>query len=206
MPDILPDVLAPGLRLVVCGSAAGDRSAAAGAYYAGPGNRFWITLHRIGLTPTLLRPPEFPRLIAHGIGLTDIVKTRSGADAVLRASDFDRAGLLGRIERHRPSLLVFNGKKAAEAFLGGRVGYGCQHGRDIGTTKIHVAPSTSGAARGFWNEDIWRDIADAVRVLDRGSTPNWGSTPKWGSTPNLDSTPDQGSTIDMILPSSDNGR
>ncbi len=43
--DILPDVLAPGLALVVCGSAAGTVSARVGAYYAGPGNRFWPTPH-----------------------------------------------------------------------------------------------------------------------------------------------------------------
>src|SRR3546814_13773735 len=48
---VLPDVLAPGLRLVFCGSAAGRKSAELGAYYAGPGNKFWPTLYEIGLTP-----------------------------------------------------------------------------------------------------------------------------------------------------------
>ena len=33
---ILPDVLAPGLRVVFCGTAPGTASARAGAYYAGP--------------------------------------------------------------------------------------------------------------------------------------------------------------------------
>ena len=58
-PDVLPDVLGPGLRIVFCGSAAGAVSARVGAYYAGPGNRFWPTLHRVGLTPRLLAPAEF---------------------------------------------------------------------------------------------------------------------------------------------------
>jgi TDG/mug DNA glycosylase family protein len=164
MADILPDLLAPGLRLVVCGSAAGDRSAAAGAYYAGPGNRFWAMLHTVGLTPKIFLPAEFPRLIDYGIGLTDIVKTRSGADSVLRMRDFDREGLLARIQRHQPAVLVFNGKRAAAAYLADRVDYGYQAGRDVGSTKIHVAPSTSGAARRFWNEDIWREIASAVHA------------------------------------------
>ncbi|MFC7609612.1 uracil-DNA glycosylase family protein [Teichococcus aestuarii] len=54
MPDptmsdpVLPDLLAPGLRLVFCGSAPGLVSAARGAYYAHPGNRFWGILHRRG--------------------------------------------------------------------------------------------------------------------------------------------------------------
>ena len=50
MNDILPDVLGPGLALVICGSAAGTASARAGAYYAGPGNRFWWILAHSGLT------------------------------------------------------------------------------------------------------------------------------------------------------------
>ncbi len=48
---MLEDLLAPGLALVVCGSAAGRRSAQLGHYYAGPGNKFWRTLARVGLTP-----------------------------------------------------------------------------------------------------------------------------------------------------------
>lgn len=39
-----PDLLAPHLRLVFCGTAAGNVSAARGAYYAGPGNQFWPIL------------------------------------------------------------------------------------------------------------------------------------------------------------------
>ena len=37
----LEDLLRPGLRLVICGTAAGTQSAAINAYYAGPANRFW---------------------------------------------------------------------------------------------------------------------------------------------------------------------
>lgn len=52
----LPDFLAPDLRAVFVGTAAGDRSAARGNYYAGSGNEFWLLLHRSGLTPELLGP------------------------------------------------------------------------------------------------------------------------------------------------------
>ena len=48
---ILPDLLQPGLALVFCGTAAGRRSAAEGAYYAHPGNLFWRALHAVQLTP-----------------------------------------------------------------------------------------------------------------------------------------------------------
>ena len=162
MPEILPDILAPGLRLVVCGSAAGTRSAALGAYYAGPGNRFWGMLHRVGLTPTLFAPAEFRGVLAHGIGLTDIVKTAFGPDSGLKPADFDRDGLRRRIEIFQPRILVFNGKRSASVFLGRPVAYGHQFDRDIGATRVYVAPSTSGAARGFWDEGHWRLVAEAA--------------------------------------------
>jgi len=161
--------LAPGLKLVVCGSAAGTRSAELGAYYAGPGNQFWGMLHRVGLTPRQLRPAEFREVVAYAIGLTDIVKKNFGADSSLRRGDSDPAGLRRKIEIHQPKILAFNGKRAASAFLGGSVAYGPQQGRDIGATRIYVAPSTSGAARGFWDEDLWRLVAEAVRGTERSA-------------------------------------
>jgi len=48
--DVLPDMLAPGLRIVFCGTAVGSASARRRAYYASPGNSFWPTLFRVGLT------------------------------------------------------------------------------------------------------------------------------------------------------------
>ena len=75
---MLKDVLAPDLALVVCGSAAGRRSAQLGQYYAGRGNKFWTTLAETGLTPRRLAPHEFPLLPSFGIGLTDVVKGQAG--------------------------------------------------------------------------------------------------------------------------------
>lgn len=163
---ILPDVLGPGLRVVFCGSAAGTKSALVGAYYAGPGNRFWPTLYAIGLTPRLLSPQEFRAGRAYGIGLTDIVKRRAGEDRLLAAADFDAAGLRAKIEHYQPAFLAFNGKRAARAFYGrAGVAYGPQAGR-IGQTRVFVLPSTSGAARGFWDVTYWHRLARLIQTLD----------------------------------------
>jgi TDG/mug DNA glycosylase family protein len=165
LTDILPDVLGPNLRLIVCGSAAGTVSAQMGAYYAGPGNRFWPTLHRIGLTPVELAPQDFRSVLGYGIGLTDIAKKAFGGDAMLQQGDFDAAALKARIEMFQPRILAFNGKNAAKRYFGETVGYGWQAGRTVGATRIFVAPSTSGAARGFWNEAYWRELAETVLAL-----------------------------------------
>jgi TDG/mug DNA glycosylase family protein len=161
---VLPDVLRPGLRVVFCGSAAGAVSAARGAYYAGPGNKFWRILAEVGLTPRRLDPGEFREVLNFGIGLTDLVKTHSGSDAVLPRESNDVAGLIARIRSVRPRLVGFNGKRAAAAFYG-------RTGRDVGYgpgppladfPPIWVLPSTSGAACGSWSDAPWRRFADAA--------------------------------------------
>ncbi len=156
---MLPDLLAPGLRVVFCGTAAGAQSARAGAYYAGQGNRFWRTLHATGLTPRLLQPREFPLLLQYGIGLTDIAKSYSGADSGLRRGHFDAEGLRAKIERYAPHVLAFNGKRAAQAFYGADAAYGRQP-QPLGATLVFVLPSSSGAASGYWNVSYWQTLAN----------------------------------------------
>lgn len=160
---VLPDLLLPGLNVVFCGTAAGARSALRGAYYAGPGNKFWKTLYAVGLTPRLLEPEEFPLLAQYGIGLTDIAKTYSGADSGLRHSHFDAEALRYKIIDNAPLAFAFNGKKAAQAFYGENVTYGQQPER-VGETIIFVLPSTSGAANRFWDVSHWQALAAFLRA------------------------------------------
>ena len=154
----LPDLLAPGLDLVICGSAAGARSAAVGLPYAHPGNRFWRTLHKVGLTPRLLRPEEFPELLGHGIGLTDMAKYYAGGDAGIRRADDDPQAVRRKIEACRPRVLAFNGKRAATRFFGRPVAYGPQ-GETAGGAAAFALPSTAGLASGYWDEAPWRELA-----------------------------------------------
>lgn len=160
MADVLPDLLRPGLRIVFCGTAAGSASARAGAYYAGPGNRFWSTLHETGLTPVQLEPSEFECLPEFGIGLTDLCKVLHGSDQEVGMAEFDVSGLQARITEAEPENLAFNGKNAARAALERSVDYGVQEER-IGGATVWVLPSTSGAARKFWKLDPWHELAAA---------------------------------------------
>jgi double-stranded uracil-DNA glycosylase len=163
---VLPDVLAPGLRIVFCGTAAGAVAARVGAPYAGPGNRFWWVLHETGLTPRRLAPGEFRDLPRYGIGLTDVAKHAFGSDASLGRSDFDPGAVLAKVRRCAPGVLAFVGKRAAQEVLGRRVGYGPQ-GIEIGVSDVWVVPSTSGAARGAWDLRPWHALA---RAADRCRT------------------------------------
>ena len=155
---ILPDVLTYNLKIVFCGTAASKKSKLLKSYYAGPGNKFWKTLHEIGLTTKLLKPQEFKRLLDFDIGLTDICKTDYGNDNELDTSKYDVGGFNLKILKYKPKIICFNGKNAAKAYLNQKkVGYGYQD-NGVGDSKIFIAPSTSGAANGFWNLNIWKNL------------------------------------------------
>jgi TDG/mug DNA glycosylase family protein len=163
-PHILPDILMPGLRLVFCGSAAGTASARHRAYYAGPGNRFWLTLYEVGLTPRPLTPDEFPTLLTYGIGLTDLTKDQFGEDRTIRRCTSDAAELWRKVERFQPAMLAFVGKASAKAALGrDRIDYGLLLD-PIAATQLFVLPSPSGAARGSWDARWWHFLAQLVRA------------------------------------------
>ena len=161
--SILHDLLEDGLALVVCGSVAGDRSAALRQYYAGHGNKFWRTLHVTGLTPHELKPNEFALLRTFRIGLTDLVKTQSGGDHSIQFSGELSDNLRDRIATCQPRCLCFNGKRAAQEFFATKtIRFGLQTD-GIGETAVFVAPSTSGAANGTWDLSIWQTLANLVR-------------------------------------------
>ncbi|MGJ4948294.1 mismatch-specific DNA-glycosylase [Bradyrhizobium sp. HKCCYLS20291] len=162
--DRLPDQLQPGLRLVFVGTAASERSAATGHYYAHPGNRLWPTLHATGLTPRLYRPEEFPALLALGIGFTDLCKHGAGMDHVALKAGVDIAGFAEKIRRYQPRTVAFTSKKAASLFYGrptSAIGLGQQpEQEDFPTTFVLASPS--GAASGAWTLQPWQQLAAHV--------------------------------------------
>ena len=162
---VLPDVLDVNLQVVFCGTAVGRVSAQIGAYYAGPGNKFWPTLYKIGLTPRLLKPQDYLSIRQYGLGLTDIAKEVSGADSILTPTDFDAVGLRTKILDYHPLNFAFNGKRAASEFYKtptNKLLYGIQNA-SLGNTTMWILPSTSGAANGAWNESWWQTFADHLR-------------------------------------------
>jgi len=166
-PGHVPDLLAPGLKVVFCGTALGRVSAERRAYYANPGNFFWRTLYNTGLTPRLLKPQEYPELLQWGIGLTDLCKAHFGNDVELPPDAFDVVALHDKILMHQPRILAFTSKTGAASFLGkstGDIPYGLQL-ETIGATRVYVLSSPSGQARIFWNQAAWQKLADAVKAM-----------------------------------------
>jgi len=162
----LPDRLRGGLDIVFVGTAAGRYSAAVGAYYARPGNRFWETLFKIGLTPRRYEPREFGELLSLGIGFTDMSKVGVGMDRDVRADQFDVAGFESKLRRYKPRTVAFTSKKAASVWLEiptGRIALGRQEDRQPVFPQVFVLSSPSGAAGRHWPVKPWQELAEWVK-------------------------------------------
>jgi TDG/mug DNA glycosylase family protein len=148
---ILPDYLAPGLRVVFCGTAVSTTSAARGHYYAGPGNEFWPLLHESGLTPVGLTPREDARILDFGLGLTDLAKSVAASSDAGLGSHYDVEALVEKIERFAPRWLAFHGKTAGRP-ASKALGHGAavtlgEQPWSIGASSVFVLPSASAANR-----------------------------------------------------------
>jgi double-stranded uracil-DNA glycosylase len=161
---LVPDLLAPQLKLVFCGTAPSRASVAAAAYYAKPGNRFWPTLHAVGITPHRYSPREYPQLLTLGIGLTDLCKIHSGVDSELPDNAFDVDAFEKKMQHHQPRIVAFTSKNAAQSYLKISVAYGMQSTK-LGDSKLFVLPSPSGLATRFFDIDVWRALADEIKRL-----------------------------------------
>jgi TDG/mug DNA glycosylase family protein len=152
----VPDVLAPGLRVVFCGINPGRVSAAARTPFANPRNDFWRLLHAIGLTPRLLEPHEFRQLPDFGIGLTNAARRTTRGSGDLRAADFvgARERLEGIAHVLQPKVIAFVGKAAYQGAFRERPDHGLQE-RRLGGTSLFVLPSTSPANAAVpWDERL----------------------------------------------------
>jgi TDG/mug DNA glycosylase family protein len=164
-------VLAPGLRIVFCGTAAGTESARRRCYYAHPQNKFWRALHEVGLTDRRLDCSEFALLPQFGVGLTDIAKTASGMDKELPVDALGRdacAEMAAKIRAFAPTILAFTSLTAGRRFLRRDAGFGDQQ-ETIGTTRVWLLPSPSPAANWNWaaNAAWWRALAAAAGARRR---------------------------------------
>lgn len=107
----VPDVIAPGLRVLFCGINPGLYSGATGHHFARPGNRFWPALHGAGFTDRLLTPAEECELLKYGCGVTNLVaRTTASADELTPDELVEGARRLrARVRRYAPKYVAVLG-------------------------------------------------------------------------------------------------
>jgi TDG/mug DNA glycosylase family protein len=159
----IPDIIAPGLRVLFAGINPGLYSAATGQHFARPGNRFWPALHQSGFTPRQLRPGEQDQLLALGLGITNVAARATARAAELTAAEL-RAGaevLTAKVAEFSPRWLAVVGVTAYRTAFG-RVDavVGPQPDR-IGATRLWALPNPSGL-NAHWSS---AQLADAFAQL-----------------------------------------
>ncbi len=141
----VPDVIAKNLNVLFCGINPGLYSAAVGHHFAGPGNLFWPTIHRAGLTPRLFTAFDEPEMAALGFGITNLVP-RASKDAEDLTKEELRAGaktVKRKARKFKPRFLAVLGLAAYRtAFEKTKAQVGYQDA--VGDTKVYLLPNPSG--------------------------------------------------------------
>ena len=162
----VPDVIAPGLRVLFVGINPGLYSGAVGHHFARPGNRFWRTLHAAGFTEGLLSPFEEGELLGLGLGITNLVERATAGAADLHRHELVEGvrRLEAKVRRHEPAWVAFLGLTAYRAARGrpdARVG--SQEGSLAGA-RVWLLPNPSGLNAHYRPAELARLFSQLRRV------------------------------------------
>jgi TDG/mug DNA glycosylase family protein len=148
---VIPDLVGPGLRVLLVGINPSLYSGWSGYHFARPGNRLWRTLHESGFTETRLLPTETAAVLAAGLGITNLVaRATARADelspAEIRAGVAPLRRLVRRCRRSwgGPSHVAILGVSAYRVALDrprARVG---RQDDDLDGVELWVLPNPSG--------------------------------------------------------------
>lgn len=142
----VPDVIAPGLRVLFCGINPGLYTAAIGHHYGRPGNRFWPALHGAGFTPRLFAPWDEHELLPLGIGLTNMVSRTTATAAELSPEEYVAGGvrLTALVTEYQPRVVAFLGMGSYRTAFGRpKATLGLQP-EQLAQSAIWLLPSPSG--------------------------------------------------------------
>jgi len=174
----LPDVIAPGLRVLFCGINPGLYTAAIGHHFGRPGNRFWPTLFRAGFTPRLLSPYEEQELLPLGYGITNVVDRATAAADELSRDEYVDGGrrLAARLREYQPAVLAVLGVGAYRTAFGQpKAQVGAQESPLEGSA-VWVLPNPSGLNANYQMERLVEVFTDLRRAVDRLPPPGGAAT------------------------------
>jgi TDG/mug DNA glycosylase family protein len=142
----IPDVAAPGLRVLFSGINPGLYSAATGYHFARPGNRFWPALHRSGFTPRQFDPSEQADLLRLGLGITNVAARATARADELSADELHEGGRLlrAKVAELAPRWLAILGVTAYRTAFGRKDAAVGPQDAPLGVTRIWVLPNPSG--------------------------------------------------------------
>ncbi|MHB9134594.1 MAG: G/U mismatch-specific DNA glycosylase [Armatimonadota bacterium] len=168
----LPDVIAPGLRVLFAGINPGLYTAAVGHHFARPGNRFWPTLYAAGITPRLLAPEEERELLTWGYGITNIVNHATATAAELTPAELVAGSrqLVEKVRQYSPSILALLGISAYRIAFGNPKAVLGKQPESIGDTEVWVLPNPSGLNAHYQVAELavcFRQVQERAEELNR---------------------------------------
>ena len=165
----IPDLLAPGLKVLLVGINPGLYSGATGYHFARPGNRFWPALHLAGITPRQLHPSEEAELLKLGYGITAMVRRATATAQELRPEEYREGArqLEKKVRRYHPKLICFLGIGAYRiGFRRPKAQLGLQP-ETIEGVPVWVVPNPSGLNAHFTLEDFGRLLGEVREAAER---------------------------------------
>lgn len=167
---IVPDLIAPGLRVLFCGINPGLYSGATGHHFARPGNRFWPTLRAAGFTERVLSPSEERLLLERDYGITNVVERATATAAELAPQELVAGGqrLEAKVRQFQPRCVAILGVSVYRvAFNRPKAAIGPQSER-LGDALTWVLPNPSGLNAYYQLDDLARlfhELRVAVEAL-----------------------------------------
>jgi len=164
----LPDIIAPGLKVLFCGINPGLYTAAVGHHFARPGNRFWKALHAGGFTDHQLDPSEERELLRHGYGISNVVDRATAEAAELAREEFAEGGrrLEKKVRKYGPRYVAVLGLGAYRtAFVRPKATLGLQP-QTLGGAKVWVLPNPSGLNANYKPADFGRLFAELRAAVE----------------------------------------
>jgi TDG/mug DNA glycosylase family protein len=164
----VPDVIAPGLRVLFCGINPGLYTAAVGHHFARPGNRFWPALFAAGFTDRLVSPFDERELLQLGYGVTNVVMRASATADQLNREELEAGGkrLKTKVKRYGPVFLAVLGLGAYRAAWKQPKAVIGRQEETIGKTVVWVLPNPSGLNAHYQAQDLARLFAELRTAVD----------------------------------------
>jgi TDG/mug DNA glycosylase family protein len=161
----VPDLIAPGLKVLFCGINPSLYSAVVGHHFARPGNRFWPAIHAAGFTSRVLSPFEEDEFLALGYGITNLVDR-----ATAGANDLEPAELLAapqhlerKIQQYQPAFVAILGIETYRRAFGRRQATLGRQSETLGGSTLWVLPNPSGLNAHYRLADLAR-LYEALRL------------------------------------------
>jgi len=161
----VPDMVGPGMRVLVCGLAPSIEAADAGVGFSGPGDRFWPAALAAGLVSDDRDARR--ALSSHRVGIADVVKRTAASISDIGPDEYRSAAprLEALVSWLEPAAVCFIGLEGWRAITDPAAQPGTQQ-LLFGGRPVYVTPSMSVAFDDISLEELARHLGLAASLAD----------------------------------------